>query len=92
MDEYQRAVQAWGIVKQLGQVQEECGELITAINKYLNRGKSDQNVIDEAADVRLLVNQVEAIFGKERFEEAFQRKRLIFLSRLENCENSKKNP
>ena len=52
---FDNALTTWGEESQLGQVQEECAELIVAINKYKRQLPVD--VIDEIADVFKIGNR-----------------------------------
>ena len=63
---YQAAVQKWGREAQFEQAVEECAELIAAI-KHFRRGKAnEQAVVDELADVLLMVGQMVYMLGEER--------------------------
>lgn len=63
---YQAAVQKWGREAQFEQVIEECAELIAAI-KHFRRGKTnEQAVVDELADVLLMVGQMVYMLGEDR--------------------------
>ncbi len=61
---YKRILAKWGLDSQLGMLQEECAELIVAVNKYwrLGNGASEDNLTEELADVQNLVNQLKGIF------------------------------
>jgi len=61
MNIYEQAIEAWGEDAQLGMLQEECAELIAAINK-LRRGEPASVVIEEIADVELMLAQMRYIF------------------------------
>ena len=52
----------YGINPQLDQMQEECAELIVAINKHKRYGKSEQ-VIEEIADVELMLEQLKYLLN-----------------------------
>lgn len=56
---YAKALIKWGLDAQLNMLQEECGELIVAINK-LRRSKYRRKsyVAEEAVDVKILIEQV----------------------------------
>ena len=78
---YQATLNKWGEDAQYDQAVEECAELITAL-KHFRRGKVDQQaVIDEIADVTLMLGQLTWMFGTELVEESVQKK-LKKLSRL----------
>lgn len=44
---------------------EECGELIVALAKYGrdNNGSTVNDIVDELADVQIMINQMKLIFG-----------------------------
>lgn len=48
----------YGKEKQLDMLQEECAELIQAISKYKRNG-STQKIIEEIADVKIMIEQIE---------------------------------
>lgn len=71
---YQATLAKWGEDAQYDQAVEECAELIAAL-KHFRRGKVNQQaVIDELADVTLMVGQLTWMFGAERVEESVQKK------------------
>ncbi|MCK5825751.1 MAG: antitoxin [Desulfuromusa sp.] len=71
---YQATLNKWGEDAQYDQMVEECAELITAL-KHFRRGKVDQQtVIDELADVTLMLGQLTWMFGTEAVEESVQKK------------------
>ena len=71
---YQATLDKWGEEAQYDQTVEECAELIAAL-KHFRRGKIDQQaVIDEIADVTLMLGQLTWMFGPERIEASVQKK------------------
>ncbi len=71
---YQKTINKWGEEAQYDQTVEECAELIAAL-KHFKRGKaSSQTVIDELADVTLMLGQLRWMFGAERIEAAVEKK------------------
>lgn len=64
-------VDFFGDEPQIRQAMEECAELIVALNKYLRYKnnpkeclKSKKSVIEEMADVYVMLRQLEYIFGE----------------------------
>ncbi len=59
-EDIEKIVDFYGGDKQLRQLQEECAELIVAINKRLRYGstKAFVNLIEELADVEIMVEQI----------------------------------
>jgi NTP pyrophosphatase (non-canonical NTP hydrolase) len=73
---YRRTLEKWGEQAQYDQAIEECAELTTALLHY-RRDKTDAStVIDEMADVILMLGQLRWMFGPEEVEQALERKRV----------------
>lgn len=78
---YQATIDKWGVEAQYEQMVEECAELITAL-KHFQRDKADkQTVINELADVTLMIGQLTWMFGSQQVEDAIQEK-LVKLDKL----------
>jgi NTP pyrophosphatase (non-canonical NTP hydrolase) len=78
---YQATLDKWGEDAQYDQAVEECAELIAAL-KHFRRGKIDaQAVIDELADVTLMIGQLTWMFGKREINRAIEEK-LVKLNKL----------
>ena len=72
---YRSTLEKWGEEAQYDQAVEECAELIAAL-KHFRRGKIDrQAVIDELADVSLMLGQLTWMFGEEEVARAVESKR-----------------
>ena len=76
------AVIKWGLQAQLSMVQEECGELIVAVGKVL-RGdlRPTENFIEEIADVRIMLAQMEVAYGIGRDVEEVRKAKLERLTK-----------
>ena len=83
LEVYRQATELWGLVAQYDQCVEEMGELIVAINKYKRKclygeykdnNKVIENLIEEIADVKMCLEQLEAYAGKENVERVFEQK------------------
>ena len=72
------AIQAWGEESQELMAIEECAELTKALCK-ISRGGSADDVIEEIADVQIMLEQMKIIFGEENVRHAEEKK----LQRLE---------
>ena len=60
----------YGKESQLRQLQEECAELIVACSKILrNSNRAVNNLIEEIADVRIMIEQIEFLYGIKTFVE-----------------------
>lgn len=67
---YRATLAKWGEDGQYDQAVEECAELITAL-KHFRRGKTDAAaVINELADVTLMVGQLSYMFGEAEVQKA----------------------
>ena len=74
-----RAVEVYGAPDQWGMVLEECGELVAAINRR-NRGRiTDDQLLEEVADVIVMVEQARQMLGASRVDRMIAKK----LDRLE---------
>jgi NTP pyrophosphatase (non-canonical NTP hydrolase) len=72
---YRCTLATWGEQAQHDQAVEECAELATALLHY-RRGKAGADrVIDEMADVILMLGQLRWMFGSEKVDRAVTRKR-----------------
>jgi NTP pyrophosphatase (non-canonical NTP hydrolase) len=73
-DLYARTIEKWGETAQHQQAVEECAELIATLQHFA-RGKVARDVvIDELADVYLMVGQLIYMFGEEDFNRAVEKK------------------
>lgn len=71
---YRATLAKWGREAQFDQAVEECAELI-AVLKHFRRGKADESrVVDELADVWLMVGQLVYMFGEENVARAVRGK------------------
>ena len=60
---YQRAIKTYGQDAQWRQVQEECAELIAAVNRYKRGRISMAELVGEIVDVRIMFEQAMIIVG-----------------------------
>jgi NTP pyrophosphatase (non-canonical NTP hydrolase) len=62
---YLKAIETWGEQAQIGMAIEECSELITVLVKLGRKknGSTKEQVIDEVADVMIMMEQLQHIFG-----------------------------
>lgn len=82
----QKAVDTYGINNQLNQLQEECAELIVAVNKY-RRTPFDNldGLVDELADVTIMIGQMVEHFDlSTRVKDRIEFKLNRLKERLEN--------
>lgn len=67
---YRAAIEKWGEEAQYDQAIEECAELITALKHYKRKRVGRQEVVDELADLTLMIGQLSWMFGEEDVEVA----------------------
>ena len=80
-DIYAKTIEKWGEKAQYEQAIEECAELIATLQHFA-RGKVDRDVvIDELADVYLMVGQLTYMFGEKDLNASVDRK-IIKLNEL----------
>ena len=80
---YQDAITKWGETAQLDQMVEEMAELTLAISKYKRKFNDSlldyqkvgvmENLYIEIADVKLMIEEMEYMFGKENVDKAYQK-------------------
>jgi NTP pyrophosphatase (non-canonical NTP hydrolase) len=69
-DIYMKTIDKWGEEAQYDQMIEECAELIATLQHFA-RGKVKQDVVvDELADVFLMVGQLTYMFGEDKVHAA----------------------
>jgi NTP pyrophosphatase (non-canonical NTP hydrolase) len=73
-DVLERALDEWGIDLQADKAEEEAAEFIVA-SKHFGQGKVDEeNVVEEVADVMVMVEQLALWLGRERVQEKIDEK------------------
>ena len=83
---YERAIMKYGKKAQMRCLQEECAELIAAVNRFL-RGRTDTSPIEEEmADVEIMTEQMYLILDMENVKK-IKSKKLIRLAK--NLEETK---
>lgn len=76
------ALSAWGIERQLAQVQEEAAELVVAVSHYRRGRTALPELAGEYADMLIMMRQLEIVLAGENVEvDRVLREKL---SRLEN--------
>ncbi len=71
---YAKTIQTWGEKAQYDQTIEECAELI-AVLQHFARGKVTKDaVVDELADVFLMIGQLTYMLGEEELSAAVEKK------------------
>jgi NTP pyrophosphatase (non-canonical NTP hydrolase) len=89
---WKETLSLWGINAQLGMVKEECAELIVAVNKYERGIMMPEYVVDEIADVYVMLEQLISILeiDDEAVDAVIQKKLARLYDRV-NGEKHKKN-
>lgn len=77
----------YGLLSQLDMMVEECGELIVAINHYKRQRVKEDEVIEEIADVWIVLVQLALLLGQKDVIEMVDKK----LRRVERVINELKN-
>lgn len=67
---YQATLDRWGEEAQYDQAVEECAELITALKHYKRHRIKAHQLIEELADVTLMVGQLTWMLGPEEVAQA----------------------
>lgn len=81
-----KAIKIWGIEAQLDMLVEECAELIMAI-QHMKRGRVGwDEVVEEMADVGIMMNQFHTLDG---ISKMIYKKEMEKLERLEKRLNDK---
>ena len=82
---YKAALEKYGVGAQIGMLTEECGELLSAINKFNRSRCSNDDVLTELADVSIMVKQLYLIYGEyEKFQIEKDKKLIRLLKRINN--------
>lgn len=78
------AIERWGRDLQLNLAQEECAELIAAIAHFKrDRPNATDELIQEIADVKIMIWQLEEMFGRDAVDRVVALKMKRLESRLE---------
>jgi NTP pyrophosphatase (non-canonical NTP hydrolase) len=76
---YARALAHYGSRSQIDQTIEECAELIVALRHHMRGRAKEAQVIEELADVQIMLEQMRFLFGEADVDEVKREK----LARLE---------
>lgn len=83
---YQQAIDQFGVMEQVFQAEEELTELLTEMDRYASGNADDEDIIDELADVHIMVEQMALIHGYAEFEERVSFKKHRLKERLNSAE------
>lgn len=81
----QAAIEQWGIPAQIEMIQEECLELVLALQKQkrIFSARTNEAIVDEIADVKIMLAQAEEIFPKDLINARIDFKMKRLKERLE---------
>jgi NTP pyrophosphatase (non-canonical NTP hydrolase) len=83
-DLYSRAQIAWGRDAQLAKAAEEFAELAAEVNRLQNDQTTADRLLEEMADARIMLEQLETDFTDDAVERAYQDKLAQLDDRLPN--------
>ena len=90
---YRAALSKWGPDLQMGMAMAEAGELIAALGRFvMQRRDSSEEIIDEIADMEIMLGQLRMIFSDDRVDVRKEMKlkrlegRILMNSRPEGIE------
>ena len=70
------ALEKWGMTAQLDQMAEECAEYIVALNHYKRGRINESQLMDEIADVSIMVREMKIYFEHIELKEERKIRRL----------------
>lgn len=80
---YSQVISKWGIDAQLWMTIEECSKLSNAIAKYKRGRDTPDAILEELADVSIMVEQIACYFCENRFIHFKEAKLQRLLERVE---------
>jgi len=81
----EKALETWGEEAQIVMAIEESAELQTALSRLYRGRVDDEDVVEEIADLQIMLDQLTLIFGEDRVEEAQVEKLHHLEERLEGA-------
>lgn len=82
-----QAIVKFGPQSQIDMCIEECSELINALEKYRRGRNTKEDVITEIADVQIMCEQMQELFGNIAVAVERDRKIRRLIERIENAQN-----
>jgi NTP pyrophosphatase (non-canonical NTP hydrolase) len=83
----QYALDKWGMNAQLDQMAEECAEFIIALNHFRRGRINEQQLLEEIADVSVMVQEMKVYFYEQ--VEVIEKRKIRRLNRKINSEIDK---
>lgn len=68
------ALEHYGLHSQMVKCMEECGELIQALARNLSGESNEENVVEELADVEIMLMQMRIVFGRQKTHRVMAQK------------------
>ena len=87
----EKAIEKWGKEAQTIVAMEECAELIKECSKMLRGQGNIDHLIEEIADVKMCLEQLEDYIGSDRVNEVFAKKMQKLLDEIEEMKKIKKD-
>jgi hypothetical protein len=84
---YEKAVLQWGEASQLDMAIEECAELIVALQHWKRERIGTDKVIEEIADVEIMMGQLRVMFDGEKVDWRHRGKIQRLKERLKRARN-----
>ena len=82
--QYTDALECWGAEFQTSMFHEEIGEVLTAISHEKRRRCGEKAVLEELADLQIMLNQMVILYGTdEEFQNIFEVKLYRLIDRIE---------
>lgn len=69
-----KAIELWGVESQKMMLVEECSELLNVIAKEFRGRATKEDVIEEIADVLIMVKTMALIYGPDKVNEVYIKK------------------
>lgn len=66
---FQRAISTWGEESQKMMAVGECGEFLAEFGRMVQNRSSSEKMVDEIADVIIMMNQMALMFGEDAVRE-----------------------
>ena len=80
------ALEYYGVHHQIVKCMEECGELIQALAKKMCGEENIENVVEELADVEIMLMQMRAVFGRQVAHRMMAQKLARLKMRMEDAD------
>jgi len=82
-DHYLKAIESWGKPFQILMLSEECGELLSAVSKWQRGRNTELDVIEEMADVIIMIRQILVVMGREPDSDVLKEMIIKKLAKME---------